>query len=477
MLKRIFESFSDKKFRYGAFSTLTALFVIAILLVVNLVAGQLNFSFDMTKDKQYSLSQDSIGIIQGLTQDVTIYALFKTGEENALYNDLLKEYPAKSSKIKLEYKDPTLYPKFVQQYAEQGQQVPVGSVVVESGDRHRLLLANDIVVMDYDQQTWQQYVKSVEAEPLITNAIVYVSSTDAPVIYNITGHNETPLDAALSRQLQNAGYEVKDFDISTADKVPDDAKIILITMPGRDWTADEANKAATYLQNDGNAFIALDAVGGDMPNLDGVLNAYGISRDKDVVIDPNPSNYYNQDPSYFRPSYTSHQVNEKLVSGKYNMLLLQPCSISTMDVKKNSLTVEPLLQSSTGAYGKIGQYTTLTKEAGDLPGPLSVSVAVTDSYYTDKQHTAKLVVVGSTSILNAQADAAVSGGNSAFLVSAMSWMRGQESSQYIAPKTSSNLKLQMTSQDALVIILVTLVIIPLAIIVLGVVVYLRRRNS
>lgn len=43
--------FKDKRVKYGTYSTVVAMIFLAILVMINLVVGQFNRSFDTTKDK------------------------------------------------------------------------------------------------------------------------------------------------------------------------------------------------------------------------------------------------------------------------------------------------------------------------------------------------------------------------------------------------------------------------------------------
>ncbi|MCL2708066.1 MAG: GldG family protein, partial [Defluviitaleaceae bacterium] len=127
-------SLKDKKFRYGTFSTVMMMIAVAVFILINLVAGRINASYDLTSDKMFSLSKYSRDFVRGLEQDVTIYGLFPTGGENVMIKQLMEEYASLSSRISIEYRDPVLYPAFVEQYARIDERVSNNSVIVVSGD-------------------------------------------------------------------------------------------------------------------------------------------------------------------------------------------------------------------------------------------------------------------------------------------------------------------------------------------------------
>ena len=76
--------FTDKKIRYGAFSTVITLVFIAFLIVVNLVIGELDYKIDMTSAETYSISDTTKELLSGLDEDITIYTMFKTGGRDSI---------------------------------------------------------------------------------------------------------------------------------------------------------------------------------------------------------------------------------------------------------------------------------------------------------------------------------------------------------------------------------------------------------
>jgi len=486
-MNNIMNSFKNKKVRYGSFSTLMIVVVIAILVIINLVAGRLNLSYDMTANKLYSLSQESKDELAKLNEDVTIYALVRSGEENSMFSNavgqmtfkqLLQEYVNSNSHISVVYKDPYLYPQFAVKYEDSGQSLPDSTVIIESAKRFRVINPNDMITTDYDQQTYQPYVKSIDIEPQITNAIDYVTADNTSIIYTFTNDGESPVADSLKSQITLANYDIKTFDVLTQD-IPSDCAILLLTQPTRDWSETAATKVKAYLQNGGRALFAINYTFTDMPNLDSVLQAYGISLGKYVVVEGSQNNYVSS-PLYLLPNIQQHDVNQKLLSGGYRVLLAQSSGIDTLSVKKNSIKIEPLLVTSSQAYGKVNvdNQTTIAKQEGDVDGPINVAVAVTDSFYTDVQHTTKLVFIASGSVTDDQVNGVTNGANYLLLVSSLNWLQDKSDTVYIPSKTP-NAATQLTISQVQVnsLMFVSIFVIPLAIIVIGLVVWLRRRYS
>jgi len=258
-VNNLIESLKNKKFRYGAFSTLLAVFVIAILLVVNLVVGEFNIRYDLTRTQMYSITDTSINLLRELSEDVTIYALFRTDQANLQFTELLEQYAHYSNRVRVVYRDPFLYPQFVESYRRSDEeQISVNSVIVESARRFRVIPAEDMVTFTFNFETFQRELTSIDIEPQVTNAIKYVTEETTPVIYVLTGHNEAEISDALTSRLMLGNYDFKELNLFNEESVPNDATLLFISTPERDWSPDVADRVREYLQNDGNALFLID---------------------------------------------------------------------------------------------------------------------------------------------------------------------------------------------------------------------------
>ena len=90
IFEKIFKSFKDKKFKYGGYATLMVAVVIAVLAAINILVDQLPWKADLTKEKIYSLSEQTYSILDSLEKDVMIYALYEVGRENPTVDEILK---------------------------------------------------------------------------------------------------------------------------------------------------------------------------------------------------------------------------------------------------------------------------------------------------------------------------------------------------------------------------------------------------
>lgn len=131
--------------RGGSYSLMVTGLVLAILIVVNIFVSSLPSSmtkYDISATKLYSITSNTKVVVNALDQDVTIYWIVQSGQEDAVIENLLSKYEALSDHIKVEKKNPDVYPTFAQQYTS--ETVANNSLVVECGDRSRYIGYDDI---------------------------------------------------------------------------------------------------------------------------------------------------------------------------------------------------------------------------------------------------------------------------------------------------------------------------------------------
>ena len=462
--------FTDKKIRYGTFSTVISLVFIAVLIVVNLIIGELDHKFDMTSADTYSITDKTRTVLDGLDKDITIYTMFKTGNSDSIVarvQHILDQY-AENPHIKIENKDLYLYPDFVKQYSSEDKTVAVNSLIVKSGKRFK--------VINYGE--YFDTSGELNVESCVTGAINYVGLESDSVIYAVTGHGEIETEQFTNfvKQAELANYSFKSVNLLESD-IPDDCSVLLMTTCYRDYSADEAQKIKDYLTADGRLmFIASAITKEDHPNMLSILNAYGLDLGNTYIMEGDTANYL-QNPAGVIAKQTEHKINESLKESNYKVFCYCADSINVLELKKQGLEIENVLTSSESSYLKAEGNMSPNYEAGDEKGPFAMAAAVTDSTYTDKSHTTKIMAIGCFYLLYPDADAVVNGANSTFLVNSLNWLNDAEDNVYIAPKSLANEKIVIDAGTADKIKIVVWGVIPGVIFVIGLIVCLKRRNG
>lgn len=477
-MKKILNSFKDKKFLYGTYSVFTVFIVIAILIVFNLVVNKFDYKIDLTPDNMHSISETSKDIISEINEDVKIYALFKTSTEKNDIISILEQYPEYSKNIELIYKDPYLYPQFVDKYITNDEQITNNSIIVESGERFKVIQASELLNYDFDYNTGQYIPQSLNIEPKITSAIQYVTMEEVPTIYYVTGHNEMPIQENFKSSIETANYDLKEINLVNMESVPEDCAVLVITTPSKDYSEQEADKIKQYLQNDGRAIVMLNYTSIDMPHLNSIIETYGAQINKSIIVEGSASHSIQNSPTWILPEIKPHDITVSTVKKGYSILIPQSQAVNIMDLKKSTLDIQPLLTTSEKAYGKNNpESQSINREETDEAGPFNVAVAITDSYFTDIDHTTKLVVIASSDFIVDSVNSSVSGTNVSFVLDSLNWLVDKQYSTYIAPKSLIADNIIIDSARAGIIIIISCVVIPLALFLTGFFVWLRRRNK
>jgi ABC-type uncharacterized transport system involved in gliding motility auxiliary subunit len=469
------------RLKLGAFSTLATIMVLLVLIAVNLVVSNFNLFYDLTPDRFYSISDKSKEVLDEIDEEITLYTLYKTGDEVALYQQYVESYSVYPN-IKIVNVDPYIRADFVSRYAAEGETVPVNSIIVECNDRFKVIEPSMMYTLGVDPLTGSETIDTVTLEREVTNAIRSVALGLSYNVYAIKGHNEPELSQSYIQELNGSDFVIKDLELPASTEIPEDADAIIITTPLRDYSDLETDIVSSYLKNGGKALFFLDFTGEAYPNLKNLINFYGIDYQENIVLEEDsryiiPMDDGSLNPFYFVPQYVSHPITDPISNLDYRVMLASARPLNETDVKRQGLTIEPFLVSSETTYLKDitnSETTTISREPGDVTGPFTLAYAVTDMELTPSNPT-RIAFMGTSSVL---ADELNNGTNSALIINMLSWACGRNTNVYIAPKVITSALLNITNIGVVYRIAVqSMVIVPAVILIAGTVVWLRRRNK
>ena len=184
--------------RGGSYSVALTAVVLAILIAANFFVSALPSSmttYDISASKLYSVTSNTKAVVGALEEDVNIYWIVQSGEEDDVLENLLSRYAALSDHITVETRNPDEYPTFAAQYTD--ETVENNSLVVTCGERSRYIAFDEIYVEETSAYSYS-YSTSFDGEGAITSAIDYVTSDDLPKLYLLEGHGEAELPATFA---------------------------------------------------------------------------------------------------------------------------------------------------------------------------------------------------------------------------------------------------------------------------------------
>lgn len=476
MKKLKFSSSSNGKvFRNGLYSTavLAAAVVLAILLNLLVRAVPSKYTeFDLSAAKMYTLGDSSKELVDGLTQDVTIYYLCETGSEDAIITKLLDHYAEESSHLHWEQKDPALYPAFAAQYG--AENVSTGSLIVVSGENSVVLDASELYEYDYsDYYTTGAANVTFGGEKQITSAIYKLTSTEESHAYYTTNHGEQAPTSSLTDALEAQNISLQPLDLLTAT-IPEDCSLLIINDPASDFAsdglADELGQLQTYLENGGKVLLTTSAYY-ETPNLDAVMAQFGLTREPGLVVEGDAGHALYGYPYSLFPDYSTTEESTALdgVNRSNRVMLAAAQGINIAETE--NVTAESLLNTSEEAYNKqnLTETSTTTKEDGDTDGPFPLAV-----WARNESTGAEVIWIGCPNMDNEQVYQSVPG-NLTFLQGCASSLAGQEG-VLIDTKALEAAPITVASSTATTLGLVFVFALPAAVLIAGAVVVLLRRR-
>ncbi|MDD3411797.1 MAG: GldG family protein [Eubacteriales bacterium] len=470
--------FHTRRFKSGGYAVLVSVIVTLVVVAVNVFASQLPTTatkFDTTAQQLYTFSEQTNELVSGLTQDVKLYLIAQSGGEDATTVETLNRYKALSDRITVQTVDPVVSPKFTASYTS--ATVEDGSVIVVSDLRSKVVSYSDIYQYDYSSYYYNgSYDVSFAGESELTSAIDYVTSDDLPVLYQLQGHGETALSGDLLTAVQKDNLTVQELSLLSMEAVPDDADCLLIYAPTADLGSEEAAKVISYLEKGGRLLLITDYSDTEMPNLLSVMNSYGVTTSGGVVVEGDMNRCLRGYTHYLLPTIDAHDITSPLAESNLYVLMPIAHGITQLDSYRSTLSISSLLTTSASSYSKFNAYqaTSLNKASGDTDGPFDLGVAISETVESGET---RVVWFSTSQFLTDDVNQMVGGANQDLFLNSLGWMCERENSISIRAKSLSQDYLTVPSGDATLWSALIAVVLPLAVLAIGIVVCVRRRKQ
>ena len=458
--------------------------IIAAFVVITVVLEKLELTpIDLSQEQLYTLSDEVKQKIQNanIEQDVKIY-FFGSTEDDSNY-ELAKQFTKVNEHITSEIVDPSANPELANKYAiESGTE----EIVIECGERSKIVLESDLVT--YDTSTGETI--SIADEKL-ANSIVSITSEKTPKVYFLDGYGEFSLShnmMFLSSLLENEVVEVESFDMMTTGKVPEDCDTLVVTTPSKDFEASTADAILNYLKSGKNIlwFNACETKKVDLPNVNRVLAEYGVNPfDTGYIQETDASRMATVDnqayPNLIKPEISGASTATKNIYNTTGVMLLNATKINMADdttLSNENVTKTDLLTTSEDSIYSDGQQ-----------GPFTVGVELEKTIQEeDTEHNkpavkSKMILIGENFFIT---DYSVSQSSQVPVVSyeynrnlpidAIAYLADREE-DIVSRKDVGAVSTITTTQTQATIIRTVIFTIPVLIIVVGIVIWQKRRRK
>lgn len=471
---------AEKVRRY--FPVVCALLITVIVnLCASLLPDRMN-SIDVTGNGLYSIGEASRTIAAELEQPVTIFYLAPKGRTSGKDENIeriLTAYADASEKITLRHIDPDLDPYFYADYSDTPLSLNSVVVINEESGAHKAFDMSQLITAQLDTSTLTSYITGYDAEGQITGALQELTGEDVRGrAYIVTGHEEQPFEEEFLSRFARAGLETMPLDLS-ASPVPEDAALVVISLPLTDYTKEESARLISYLEEGGslffNAYFRADT---KTPNLNEVLSFYGVSLLNGVVVETDPEGYYYSGtsgaPVYLFPLVVHDDITAD-VTGEVAGAVFAPLCQAFAYEKTDGVTLKPLLVTSEEAFLKTDPTDGVFEQGPeDMAGRQVIGLRCEKTLADNG--TSRAVLYSSNGIFTNEADTQLSMGmNARLFVNTLHALTSEDASfVYIPPKMFYQ-PLSIRANSAIGWSVALLMLVPL-IVVPGLIVYLRRRH-
>jgi ABC-type uncharacterized transport system involved in gliding motility auxiliary subunit len=457
------EWLKKRQTKYTAYVAVYIVVILAVLAAVNFLANRYDKSWDSTANKQFSLADQTIKVVKGLSRDVHIVDFDDTSRFPQA-RDLLDRYSALSPKLHVDYIDPVKKP---QQAKAAGFRRDV-NILVNSGLR-------------------TEEAKTLTEEE-ITGALIRSLKSGERNACFVSGSAEHSIDdtdrsgySAIKDALEHNNYKTRTVSLLAAapsappaadakagaappptgkPEVPKDCTVLIVGGPQHDYIQPETDAVKAYVEGGGHALFLMDpalSVGrtqtDENTTLAALFQSWGITLNKDLALDTSGiGQVFGLGPEVpLVASYESHAIVRDL---------------------KDVATAFPLsrtLDTKNGEKTNLGSGSIRIDPKKDKKGPLTLAAAGT----YNGPAPGRFVVVGSS--MWAGNSFIRFNGNRDLFLNMINWLTADEDLISIRPKAPEDRPLNITAQKMNLVFWLSIVIFPLAVVGFGMATWWKRR--
>lgn len=477
--------FNNRRFKHGSFATIITVGFIALVVLINVIATLLlerfPLSIDLTSDNRFGISQETIDFLKNVDEkiDITVCTEEQTLEQYSdLYKqvvEVIKSYPKYSSNIKVDFIDLVKNPNFAKQHPEETFQM--NDVYVQSSLRSKKISVSEMIEASQSQTTGEKRYRS-KAEQLMTATVDFVSSKENKKAILLTGLDNVDTSAYVNL-LETNNYEVSEINFLTED-INQEADFVIFPQPSADLTSDQAAKLEAYLDNNsqfGKSLIFIASQDKEQgPVLKSFLAEWGMEIGLATVAETDASHAYQNSP-FFILNQVADEDFAAQINSQQPVVTVMTRPINVLFTEKDNRTTKVLLNT----------YDSAVLLPDDADESFDLSAQEKGSYNTIVMgsrlrydgmtpQTSNVIAVSSEAMFTQEflVYPGFSNGDAALGLTSLIAPRNQ--SVKIVPLEFNNDVITINEGQILINRIIFIFVIPIALAVIGLVIWLRRRH-
>jgi hypothetical protein len=474
-----------------AYSAGVVLAAVAATVLANAALGGHDAHVDLTRERTFTPAPDAVAVVRSLDQDVSVTYFYHAADANGRRARALLEILGRESpRLRVRTVDPDRQPRLAETY---GIRLYNAAVLEADGRRVQVMgtdesdIALGILRLTRKHVTTVCFMEghgeypydSLEFHTHVETLQAHTHGDRGSAVVQMPGHGA----GRLRRALETLGLEPRRITPAVLTRIPDDCAVVLAVNPRTTYLPAESELLAGYLARGGAALLLYDLGFVIEPGLGRLLARLGVRLPQELVIDP-LDHYSTDQESVAVPVYEPHPITDRIAltfyPGVRPIVLLPPPA---------GITVTPIVQSSRESYTREVQPVEarqVVSEAAEpaparaagngAPGRRALAVAVEGQWPArpgEEPGPFRVVVAGDADFASNSFFPYMS--NSDLALSMMRWLLREERAPRMRAGVPVPQLLLLTGQQMRAIFLAVEVALPLAVVLVGAVVWWRRR--
>jgi ABC-type uncharacterized transport system involved in gliding motility auxiliary subunit len=427
-----------------------------LLAVVVVLAGWLaarhDRYWDWTQSRRNTLSEESMAILAALDAPLRITVFVDRNDAPGTgIARLLARYRRSKADLEVTFVDPQRFPE----QARMANVSLLGQMLLEYRGRRETL--------------------SEPSEATLTAAIARIARDQAPWIAVLEGHGERGIEGEKAPELgrfaeilRGNGFRLQPLDLAITAAVPENAQLLLLSIPAISLFPGEADLLLGYLERGGNLLVLADP--GDLGGLEPLMDRLGVEPLPGILVDANVAELNIEDPTVAMVAdYPDHPLTRGL--SEYSLF---PGCVAFADRAADGWTLATPLKTRKYSWNDTGPIrgdVIREPDLGEMPGPLPVALALTRPAPQGAGEQRVLVLGDGDFLSNAYLDV---GGNRALALHLIHWLTAPQGPVDLLTRIIADRDLALSRTQILLVGGGSLVVLPALFLITGLVIRWRR---
>jgi ABC-type uncharacterized transport system involved in gliding motility auxiliary subunit len=436
-----------------------AVLFIGIIGLLGWLSTQYVYQSDWTSGNRNTVTDDTRELLADLTDSVALTAFAR--EDDLLRKQIqaqVSHYQRFKPDITLEFVNPDTAP----------ERVRVQNITI-----------NGELVISYQGRS--ENIQRLNEQQL-TNALLRLSRQDDRWIVFLTGHGErNPHGEAnhdlgqFGKELERKGLKVQRINLAE-NPIPENTNLLVIAGPRVTLLPGEVEQLRNYVEHGGNLLWLAEP--GKPAGLERLAEQLGVTFLPGMVVDANTQMFGIENPSFVvLTAYPNHEVTSDL-----GMVTVFPEVAALETSPADAWEFTPLLTTAPRSWTEIntlGGNVQFDADSDERAGPLDIGVVITSTAVADDEQeeaprAQRIVVIGDGDFLsNAYLG---NGGNLDLGLNLVHWLSHDDAFINIQVRTAPDTTLELGRTAQIVIGLGSLIGLPALLLIIGLVIWLRRRR-